>query len=185
MQAITKAEYELDKEKIIARIRAGEIFIYPTDTIYGIGCDATNNAAVEKIRRIKGNMQRPFSVMVEGREWIEENCDLTSIEEEWLDKLPGPYTLILAMKNKACVAESVTNTVMIGVRIPAHWCTELSRLAKVPIITTSANISGGLFMTSLENLNDEVKKHVDFMIEDGKIQGRPSTIVSMGKVLER
>ena len=178
MQIYTKTEYEKNKNKLVEEIKKGAVFIYPTDTIYGIGCDATDDFAVRKIRRIKGNFERPFSVMVPDKEWITENCDLTSKEEDWLNKLPGPYTLIFAMKAK-CVAENVTSTDLLGVRIPAHSCSELSKMARVPIITTSANLSGGMFMTSLDSLNEEVKKHIDFMIDAGEIKGRPSTIVKL------
>jgi len=187
MKVLTKEEFEKDKVRLIAKIRCGGIFIYPTDTIYGIGCNALDNEAVKKIRKIKGNFQRPFSVMVPDKDWIIDNCDLTNMEEDQLEKLPGQYTLILNMKNKNVVADSVTGTDALGVRIPAHWCTEISRLAKVPIITTSANLSGGMFMTSLETLNDDVKKHVDYMIDVGEIRGKPSTILNLldGKVIER
>lgn len=187
MKIYTKDEYRLNKTKIISQIKDGAIFIYPTDTIYGIGCNAKNHKAVKKIREIKGNFMRPFSIMVPDKEWITDHCDLIKTEEEWLDKLPGPYTFILNLKYKESIAESVTNKDTIGVRIPNHWCTEISKHSKVPIITTSANLSGGLFMTSLKTLNDKVKKEVDFMIDVGEISGRPSTIVNLldGDVIER
>jgi len=178
MRIYTKAEYEQKKEKIIKQIQDGAIFIYPTDTIYGIGCDATNSKAVKKIREIKGNFQRPFSVMVPDKEWIVENCDII-MEEDWLNKLPGPYTLIMNLNKMDCVSNDVHDGDTLGVRIPAHWCTDLSKLSQLPIITTSANLSGGMFMTSFETLNDEVKKHIDFMIDIGEIIGKPSTIVNL------
>jgi len=188
MQIYTKAEYEKKKSDIIEKIQNGAIFIYPTDTIYGIGCDATNSEAVEKIRKIKGNFKRPFSVMVPGLEWIYQNCDIASVEEEWIQKLPGPYTLILELR-ETDVSDNVHDQTTLGVRIPDHWCTEIARQSKLPIVTTSANLSGGMFMTSLETLHDDVKKHVDFMIDIGEIKGRPSTIVNLSgdkpDILER
>jgi len=187
MQVLTTDEYRIKKAKIISDIRKGAIFIYPTDTIYGIGCNALNNDAVKKIRRIKGNFERPFSVMVPDKQWIMENCEIYSSEEDWFGKLPGPYTLILSLLNLHCVAPSVSDKETLGVRIPDHWCTEIARLAQVPIITTSANLSGGMFMTSLETLHDEIRRYVDFMIDVGEIRGRPSTIVNMSEaqVIER
>jgi len=179
MRVYTKEEYEQKKPELIEKIKQGAIFIYPTDTIYGIGCDATNPQAVKKVRLAKGNFARPFSVIAPEKEWIHRNCELIGKEEEWLEKLPGPYTLILNMKSINCVAENVTTNDSLGIRIPGHWCTEIARLANVPIITTSANLTGGLFMTSLNTLNDEIKKHVDFMIDTGDIKGKPSTIVHL------
>jgi len=178
MQIFTKDDYEESKHNIIDRIKNGEVFIYPTDTIYGIGCDATNFSAVQTVRNIKHNFLRPFSVMVPDKEWISECCELTSKAEDWIQKLPGPYTIILPMKENI-VAENVTDTGNLGVRIPDIWTNEISRITGLPILSTSANLSGGLFMTSLETLNDDVKKHVDFMINVGEVRGKPSTLINL------
>jgi tRNA threonylcarbamoyl adenosine modification protein (Sua5/YciO/YrdC/YwlC family) len=180
MKVYTKPEYDHQKKRIAADIIRGAVFIYPTDTIYGIGCNALDRDAVERIRKIKENTERPFSVMVPNKGWILENCDVFGDGEDWVDKLPGPYTLVFNITDKRCVARNVyTEDDTLGVRIPNHWCSELSRLAKVPIVTTSANRSGDDFMTSLETLNPEVAAHVDFMVDEGEIDGRPSTIVHL------
>jgi len=177
MQIITRSEIS----EYIDKIKDGAIFIYPTDTIYGIGCDATNDMAVLRLRNIKRQHTRPVSVMVPDKDWIRENCESS---EEWLDKLPGPYTLIMEIKGQP-VSEHVA-TESLGVRIPDHWCIEIARQAGTPIVTTSANITGRNFMTALSNLDDEVREQVDFFIDDGEIRGRPSTIVHLdGSVKER
>jgi len=178
MQIFTKDDFENRKDIFVEKIKNGEVFIYPTDTIYGIGCDATNIPAVEKVRQIKGQYDRPLSVMVPDKEWIVEYCNLTHKEEDWVHKLPGPYTLILNTKNGG-VADNVTDKDTLGVRIPDHWCTELSNLAGVPIITTSANKTGGNFMTSYAKLDPLVEKHIDFMIDVGEVRGRPSSIINL------
>jgi tRNA threonylcarbamoyl adenosine modification protein (Sua5/YciO/YrdC/YwlC family) len=180
MKVYTKSEYERDKKRLIAQILGGAVFIYPTDTIYGIGCNALDRDAVERIRGIKGNSERPFSVMVPSKGWILENCIVDGPDEEWIDKLPGPYTLILGISNKRAVARNVyTEDDTLGVRIPDHWCTEIARLSRVPIVTTSANCSGDDFMTSIENLNPEVASKVDFMVDEGAIEGKPSKVVNL------
>jgi L-threonylcarbamoyladenylate synthase len=179
METYSKRDYEKRRQQIVEQIKKGAVFIYPTDTIYGIGCDATNEKAVARIRRIKGNNTRPFSVMAPDIDWIQDNCDIDSKEEEWLAKLPGPYTLVLILKNQKAVAENVSKSESLGVRMPAHWAAELSRLARVPIVSTSANLSGGMYMTSLEDLNEEVRKSVDFIIDVGEVSGRPSTVVDL------
>jgi L-threonylcarbamoyladenylate synthase len=179
METYSKRDYEKRKAKIIDDIKKGSVFIYPTDTIYGIGCDATNEKAVARIRRIKGNNTRPFSVMAPDIDWIRDNCDVDRTEEDWLEKLPGPYTLVLNMVNKKAVSPNVSFSETLGVRMPAHWAAELSKLAKVPIVSTSANLSGGMYMTSIDDLNEEVRKSVDFIIDIGEISGRPSTIVDL------
>jgi len=188
MRIYTKAEFEKDKDKLIAQILDGAVFIYPTDTIYGIGCNAMDEKAVKEVRTAKGNFSRPVSVIAPDKDWIMENCEITGLENGWLDKLPGPYTLIMN-KKKDCIAKNVTPNETVGIRIPDHWCKKIASETGVPIVTTSANLTGDMFMTSLDNLSDEVKKHVDFMIDEGVIDGRPSTIVHLYddeiKVVER
>jgi L-threonylcarbamoyladenylate synthase len=157
------------------------IFIYPTDTIYGIGCDATNPELVDKLRRIKRSPEQPFSVIIPNKNMIYEFCEAGDDAREWVDKLPGPYTLIFKVKKKF-VADNVNPAGgTIGIRIPNHWFYHYIKLMKMPVVTTSANISGQDFMTTLEDLDDDVKKHVDFIIYDGEIKSRPSTIINLAK----
>ena len=70
MQIVTKEEFLGSKAFYLKRISGGAVFIYPTDTIYGIGCDATNDAAVKRIREIKHRSENPFSVAVPSKNWI-------------------------------------------------------------------------------------------------------------------
>ena len=100
-------EYNLHKSTILRELK-NSVFVYPTDTIYGIGCNATDESLVRKIRFIK-KTDKPFSVIVPNKEWIYNNCIITEGAEEWIRKLPGPYTLILRLKNKGAVAKNVYN----------------------------------------------------------------------------
>jgi L-threonylcarbamoyladenylate synthase len=174
---VTPAEF-MEKKLLYEKKLKEHVFIYPTDTIYGIGCDATNEKLVERIRNIKKSKKQPFSVIAPSKKWIHENCVITPITEKWLKKLPGPYTLIIRLKNKNCVAKNVTCGMMtIGIRIPDNWMGRIAEDIGVPIITTSANITGGNFMTSLDNLGPEIRKKVDLIIYQGEIKGTPSTLV--------
>lgn len=176
---------ELDREKssIIAKIRKGAIFIYPTDTIYGIGCNALNKKAVARIRKIKKRDSSPFSVIAPSKKWVRENCTISKDAEPWIKKLPGPYTLILKIK-KGGVAKNVAPGVdTLGVRIPSNWFGTLVKEIGTPIVTTSANVSGKKFMTSLDNLDEAIKEGVDFIIYEGKKKGKPSKIIELtGKI---
>lgn len=179
MRIINKDELKLDT-KLVNELR-NSIFIYPTDTIYGIGCDATNKELVAKVRKIKKSFDQPFSVIIPNKNMIYEFCETNDKMREWINKLPGPYTLIFKVKKKF-FADNVTpegNT--IGIRIPNHWFYDFAKKMKVPIVTTSANITGDDFMTSLENLSPEIKKKVDYIIYDGELNGKPSTIVNLTK----
>lgn len=182
MKTLSKAEFEMEKLGLFMEIKSGAVFIYPTDTIYGIGCDASNCEAVKKVRNIKSRFKKPFSVIAPSKKWIEENCIIGSIEQSWIDKLPGSYTLILKLKNSNCICKE-TNIGMdsIGVRIPDHWISKIVEEYGRPIITTSANHVGENYMTSLEDLEDEIAKRVKFVLYEGELKGRPSTIVDLTK----
>ncbi len=166
---------------ILKHIKHGEIFIYPTDTIYGIGCDATNKVAVKLIRQLKNRDTKPFSIIAPSKQWIIQNCVVTQEAKHWLKKLPGPYTLILKLKNKRCIASNVSQGQTIGVRIPKHWIAALVRNLKKPIVTTSANLSGEPFMKSLDDLNIKIKEGVSFIMYEGAKQARPSTIFDLSQ----
>ncbi len=177
MEVYTKEEFKLKQGYLERAVMNGAVFIYPTDTIYGIGCNACLQEAVARIREIK-ETPNPFSVIAPSKEWIKENCQVPKEAEEWLKKLPGPYTLIFKVKNKTAIADAVTpGRHTLGVRIPNHWCSEIAKNQNIPIVTTSANIHGGTFMTSLENLDKRVHSRVDFIIYEGELKGKPSTLV--------
>ncbi|MBS3100809.1 threonylcarbamoyl-AMP synthase [Candidatus Woesearchaeota archaeon] len=188
MRILNFEETNLEKQSIIDSIINGSVFIYPTDTIYGIGCNAQNSAAVKKVRQLKGRAASPFSVIAPSIDWINENCVITKESGEWLSKLPGPYTLILRLK-KECVAKDVNPGLRtLGIRIPNHWIRKLAADAEVPVVTTSVNRSSEDYMTSLEDLDPAIKSGVDFAIYEGKKEGRPSKLVDLtekAKITER
>ncbi len=180
MNVIAKDEFLSGKEHYLKRISNGAVFIYPTDTIYGIGCDATNNEAVKRIREIKKRSEAPLSVAVPSKAWIKENCILSAEAMKWLNKLPGPYTLLLKLRNKNAVAAAVIpKTGILGVRMPDNWFSSVVAEIGVPVVSTSANITARKHMTSLSDLNGDVAKKVGFIIYEGKKEARPSTIVKL------
>jgi len=180
MRILSKEEMQLQAGQIKEEILQGAVFVYPTDTIYGIGCDATNDEAVGRIREIKSRLKRPFSVIAPSKEWIVENCEITPEAEEWIDKLPGPYTLIMKLKNKIAISEHVNMGMdTVGIRIPAHWISHAASAMGVPIVTTSANKMDEDYMTTLENLNSDIKAKVDFIVYEGEKHGKPSKLVHL------
>jgi len=189
MRVLSKEEFESQKDIIrTSLIENNTVFIYPTDTIYGIGCNATNKEAVEKIRNIKQRKTNPFSVIAPSKEWIDENCIVNENAKDWVKRLPGPYTLVLKLKNR-CVAENVAPGIdSLGIRIPDHWFSNFVAEIDIPIITTSVNKSNEDFMTSLDDLDSEIKSRVDFIVYEDEKKGKPSRIIDLTddvKVIER
>ncbi|MBU0460317.1 MAG: threonylcarbamoyl-AMP synthase [Nanoarchaeota archaeon] len=187
MEILTKAELRLRYDEIIEKIKAGVIFIHPTDTIYGISCSALNENSVQKIRELKERPDNSFSVWVPSLNWIESNCQLDKKGEEWLKELPGPYTLILKIKENNAVAKNVSMKTTLGVRLPDHWFSKVVKDLGIPIVTTSVNKAGQMFMTDKDNLDPEIEWGVSFLIYDGEKKGRPSKIVNLveDKVVKR
>lgn len=163
-------------------ILAGKVFIYPTDTIYGLGCDATNVAAVERIKAIKGrDRDKPLSVIAPSFRWIEENLQVDCNLREYL---PGPYTIILKKVDKNFLNHVAAGETL-GVRIPDAKFTRDIQLAGVPFITTSVNLSGEPFAVFMKDIKEEIWKAVDLVIDVGELNGRPSTLVVDGKEIKR
>jgi len=182
MRVYIKEEVLLRKEDTIRKIKSGAIIIHPTDTIYGIGCNALDSKAVNKIRKMKNRETMPFSVIAPSKQWVYNNCIITKDAEKWINKLPGRYTLILKLKNKKAVAKTVNNAWdTLGVRIPKHWFATFVEKAGVPFVTTSANIAGEDFMISIDDLNPKIKSKVDFIVYEGVKKGRPSKIINLTK----
>lgn len=178
MQIVSKEQ--VTEDMLIKAFEQHELFIYPTDTIYGIGCSASDEQAIEHLREAKKLLKnKPLSVIVPNKNWIYDNCEITSKIQEWIDKLPGPYTLILKLKTQNAVAKNITFDNTIGVRIPDHWISVLVNKLGTPIVTTSANVSGDVFMTSLDDLSDEIKKHMTFIIYEGEKKAHASSIVNL------
>ena len=168
-------------ERVIKRIKKGEIFIYPTDTIYGIGCNALLGDSVRRIRHLKQREIKPFSIIAPNMAWIKNNCEINDKGQKHLKKLPGPYTLFLRLKNLSILPEEVNPLAdgTVGVRMPNHWFMDIVRMAGVPFITTSVNLSGMPYMTDLESLDETIKNNVDLIIYEGEIRGKESEKIDL------
>jgi len=180
MRIITKDEFALDQKELSDTIAKGAVFVYPTDTIYGIGCNALDSKSVMRIRELKSRSAAPFSVIAPSTTWIRQHCHVSPAAEKWLEKLPGPYTLILRLKDKSCVAKEVTQGLdTLGVRIPSHWISNAVAELGFPIVTTSVNKTGKEYMNSIDDIDQDIKANVDFIIDEGEKRGKPSTIVHL------
>ncbi len=180
MEVLTKEEVFSHKDKIKKEILKGAIFIYPTDTIYGIGCNALDDRAIFRIRELKNREEKPFSVIAPSKKWILDNCMIT--DENWLNNLPGPYTFVMELKKKKAVSKNVNPGIKtLGVRIPNNWFSDFVEYLGVPVVTTSVNKTGEIYMTSLEDCDNDIKHNVNYIFYEGEKKGKPSTLVIFGK----
>src|SRR5579883_61052 len=165
-------------------IVAGGTLIYPTDTVYGIGCDATCRAAVEKIIAMKRREEDTrFIVLVDSFASLELLVEKlpNNIEEIIRDLIPAPVTFVLnsspftASHIKGCEQT-------IAVRVPDHeFCLRLCRASGVPVLSTSANLHGEPVGSAVADITPELLEQADLVIDGGNLSNKPSTVVRLSK----
>ena len=135
----------------------GEVIVYPTDTLYGFGVDATNTDAIHRLNRLKGRIQ-PLSIVLESVEHIHDFAEFKGeIEIEINNLLPGAYTVLLPAESNELSPFVQNGSPNIGVRIPDHFFpVKLVKMLGKPIITTSINRHGN------DPLNDVTQVEIDF-----------------------
>jgi L-threonylcarbamoyladenylate synthase len=182
MKIISKDDFLLNEDFYKKEFENGKIFVFPTDTIYGIGCIFTNQNSIEKIKEAKKRKNKPFSIIVPNKEWIYENLEVNENNKKYINtKLPGKYTLILKIKEDKKDLIKINNIETIGIRILTNWFQDFIKTLKIPIIATSVNLTGEKNCTSINDLNPEMKNYIDYFINDGKINNPPSTIYDLTK----
>jgi len=161
-------------------INDGAIVVFPTDTVYGLGCNPYNHDAVQSIYEIKKrNKTKPFPVIGYSKKELEKIAEFNPLEEKIAEKFwPGPITLILKIKDKE-IQKSLDLKGKIAVRVPNNQCV-LALLKECKLLVgTSANISG----TTPFNDPKECSKNLsgyDLLIDGGIISGQgESTIVEI------
>jgi len=163
---------------VIQCVKKGYVFFYPTDTVYGFGCDATKREAVGRIKTIK-ETEHPFSVIAPSKEWVVEN--LIVADTTVLDRLPGSFTLIFKKKSPSFL-EHVCKSNSLGVRIPDHPLTKIIQKSEKPFVTTSANISGQSTITNAKEIPRDIARGLDMIIDAGELTNPPSTIIDCTEI---
>lgn len=167
-------------EKAYQIINEGGIAIYPTDTVYGIGCDPYNKSSIDKIHEIKSReIIKLLPVLTYSKETAKKIVHFDAITEKIVEKFwPGPLTVILKVTDDK-IKESLNLNDKIAIRVPNHQCT-LDLLQKCNyLIGTSANISGEPSYTNPKDCLRELKGY-DVFVDGGIISSRgESTIIEI------
>ena len=151
-------------------LNEGGIVVYPTDTLYGLGADALNVEAVERVSRIKGR-KGPWSIAVSDLEMLEHYCEIPEQHASFVKQnLPGPVTLIFPGASEALVPDLLGKNGSIGVRIPDHpVAAGLVRLLGRPVTSTSVNRSGELAMNDPDQIAEKFSNEVDLILNAGTL----------------
>lgn len=177
---ILKLDSENTLKETVDVLRKGGVIIYPTDTLYGIGCDATNEKSIGRIFHLKKRSKNmPLSIAVSDMEMFGKYGELASTGKKLAEEfLPGGLTLIVGKKNLPDILTADGDTVAIRIPDLAPILEIISELGK-PIITTSANISGKRPPISIQEAMEQIPDG-DLYIDGGKLKKRsPSTIIQL------
>jgi L-threonylcarbamoyladenylate synthase len=173
-------------EQSLKILRNGVIIIYPTDTIWGIGCDATNAVAIQRIYQLKKREEKKsMIILVDNENMIEEYVSHPS--EKILSFLSQQKRPTTAVFEKAInLPEIIINQDRtIAIRITTdEFCRSLIQQLKKPLISTSANISGEPYPQSFSEVSEQIKKGVDYIVQhrqDDRLPARPSSIVRLNQ----
>ena len=177
-----KSNKNLDKIKEAAMsIKEGNIVLFPTETVYGIGANALDEKAVNKIFEAKGRASdNPLIVHICNLEMLNSLVqEVGKIEEKLINNFwPGPLTIIF--NRKECIPNNVTAELeTVGIRMPSNEIARrLIELSNLPIAAPSANVSGKPSGTKIEDIIDELDGKVDYILDSGMVDiGVESTVV--------
>ncbi|MCH7827338.1 MAG: threonylcarbamoyl-AMP synthase [Bacteroidetes bacterium] len=169
--------------KAVEVLRKGGLIIYPTDTVYGIGCDIYNKQALEKVLEIKNNSySKLFSFVCHNLKDIAKYAKVSDYAYRTMKHLlPGPYTFILpAAKQAPTLLRSKRKTV--GIRIPNHpVALKIVEEFGSPIISTSTTSRRGNILTNPLEIKNIFNSQVDLMLASGILNGRPSSVIDLSE----
>lgn len=170
-----------DVAAAVDAVNRGEAVVYPTETVYGLGADALEPAAIARVFELKGRSRdKPLSFGVADVEAALDYTDPTPAEAAFMREfLPGPVTVVV--DRRETVPDILTGGIeRVGVRIPDHEVAlELLRESG-PLTATSANVSGSPSVTRLADLDNRVRDTVGAIVDGGETPGTESTVVDPG-----
>lgn len=168
-------------KEIINNIEKGNLVIIPTDTVYGISCDATNKETVEKVFIAKKREKKPLILMVSSIDMLKKYVKpLNDLEEQIINKY-WPNTLTILFKKKDNLPDDITcGSDYVGIRMPNNkFLLELIEKIDKPIVSTSANISGNSVITNTNMIEPELKKYISYVYDDGEKTNVASTLMQV------
>lgn len=178
------AVHREDLNKALETLKNGGLILYPTDTIWGIGCDATNAEAVEKVFALKGRDHKKSLIILlhNDNQLASYVNDIPEVAYELIEYTEKPLTIVYS-NAKNLASNVVAADGSIGIRIVHHpFCEQLLQRFRKPIVSTSANMSGEVSPSCFEEISQQVKETVDYIVEYGQEEnekGKSSTVMKL------
>lgn len=167
--------------KAVDILQDGGVIIYPTDTVYGLGCALFNKKGIDRIYEIKRrNRNRPLSFVCADLKDISRYARVSDFAYKTMKRLlPGPYTFILEASRlvpKIILPKRLTT----GIRVPDHQiCLSLVRELGQPIISTSVTTESGEILSNPVEIKEKFGKRVDLIIDGGILASEPSSVIGL------
>ncbi len=176
MHVYTRYDLPTALDDIQQRLLKGHVGILPTDTLYGLSGDASQPGVVRRIEAIKGR-RKPVSLIAPSRSWALEAIHPKHRIgfEKTAARFAGPFTLLFPIAQGAL--QNTLASDFVGLRFPEHWVTQFTETLNRPLVTTSVNRTGQPPMHTLDDLDPEVARLVDFVVYEGPLEGPPSSLV--------
>jgi len=168
-------------DQVVEALRKGGIIAYPTDTVYGIGCDIMNKRAIEKIYLLRQrDKKKPFSFICSDLKHISRYAKVTNYAYKTMKRLlPGPYTFVLE-GSKLVPKIMLTRRKTAGIRVPDHpICMALVEKLGNPVLSTSAKMPDGTTLNAPWLIEEEFGSRIDVIIDGGPSPGTPSSVISL------
>ncbi len=171
-------------EKSVTLLRRGKILLYPTDTIWGIGCDATNSKAIGRIFKLKNRQeQKSMIVLLDNADKINQYVEeVPSIAYDLIENAASPITIVFN-KAKKLPKKLLASDGTIAIRIVHEdYCAEVIKRLGHPLVSTSANISGEPSPRTFHQISELIKEKVDYVVDvhRSRIRSiRPSTLIKL------
>ncbi len=182
----TKARQEADIVQCLKVLSAGGLILYPTDTVWGIGCDATNAEAVKRVYQLKQrDDSKALIVLIDSADHLDHYVvDVPAIARELIDVAVKPLTIIY--EGAYNLAPNVLGDEdSVGIRIPNdEFCHRLCERFGKPIVSTSANVSGQPTAKRYSDIDASIVEHVDYAVEyrrDDTTPHQPSNIILLSR----
>ncbi len=177
--------YEKDIQNALEVLRKGGVILYPTDTIWGLGCDATNPDAVQKIYEIKRRHHtKSLLILLDHVNKLMDYAYIPSMAWELIRVTNHPLTIIYP-EARNLAPNLISKDGTIGIRVVRDdFCRDLIRAFGKPIVSTSANISGKPAPATFAEISDEIKNSVDYIVkwrQNDTRRHRASSIIKLEK----
>jgi L-threonylcarbamoyladenylate synthase len=179
-----KNEYDEDIRNALTALKTGKVILYPTDTVWGLGCDPTNAEAVGKIFRIKQRVDsKSMIVLVNSTDMLQRYVsDVPEVALDMVELTDTPLTVVYD-KGKSLAPGITAEDGSVGVRLCLDpFCDDLITSFRKPLVSTSANISGQPAPAIFDEISDEIKDAVDYICQyrqNDRTRSKPSSVIKI------